>query len=64
SFHILASPDKHQCIQSSCFFPPVEAECASALNSLMGVSVQNMKTNVIESLEKVLIYKSNLDIGS
>lgn len=52
SFHVSVSPGKHQCIQSSCFFPPAEAGCASALSSLMGDMFKNWKLVPLRALER------------
>ena len=52
SFHVSVSPGKHQCIQSSCFFPPAEAGCASALNSLMGVMFKIWKLVPLRALRR------------
>lgn len=37
SFHVSVSPGKHQCMQSSCLFPPAADGWASARNSLIRV---------------------------
>lgn len=37
SFQVSVIPGKHQCMQSSCFFPPAADGWASALNSLRWV---------------------------
>lgn len=52
SFHVSVSPGKHQCMQSSCFFPPAEAGCASALNSLMGVMFKIWKLVPLRTLKR------------
>lgn len=50
SFHVSVNPGKHQCMQSSCFFPPVVEGWASALNSLNCVTSKIWKLDPLRAL--------------
>lgn len=50
SFQVSVIPGKHQCMQSSCFFPPAADGWASALNSLMWVMSKIWKPNPLRTL--------------
>ena len=50
SFQVSVIPGKHQCMQSSCFFPPDVDGWASALNSLMRVMSKIWKPDPLRAL--------------
>lgn len=52
SFQVSVTPGKHQCIQSSCFFPPAVDGWASALNSVMWVMSNTLKPEPLRALYK------------
>lgn len=52
SFQISVTPGKHQCMQSSCFFPPAVAGWASALNSLMWVMSKTWNVDPLRALNR------------
>lgn len=52
SFHESVTPGKHQCMQSSCFFPPATEGWPSALNSLMWVISSMWKFDPLSALNR------------
>lgn len=50
SFQVSVMPGKHQCMQSSCFFPPAVDGWASALYSLMWVMSKMWKSEPLRAL--------------